>query len=124
MSEPWRNDTRVVGAAVRVSHVREEGRPVRTVASIDDGEQIHFGVAMCHPNDIHFSRKRGRAIACGRARFALAKSLKLTEREGRPSRYQVCDTVPREEFVEIARSYGVPIPTNKDEGQPAGEAAA
>ena len=110
MSEPWRNDERIAGAHVKISHVREDGHLMRTVASISDGDNVHMGVAMRHPNDPNFSRKRGRRIAVGRAKFALARSLKFTERVGRDSRYDLIVTVSQDNFLEAARKLGIPIP--------------
>lgn len=90
---------------------------MRTLASIDDGEFIHVGVAMRHPKDRQFSKKMGRSIAGGRARFALAQSLGLTERTGSHSRYELINTVPAEEFVPLARSFGLNISAESETDQ-------
>lgn len=109
MAERWRNDERVANARVRFSHIREDGELTRTIASIDDDERVHVGVAMRHPNDRNFSRKMGRSIAAGRARFALARSLGLTAREGSPSRFNLSTTLGRNEFAGFANDLGLNI---------------
>lgn len=54
---------------IRIWHARDvENKLFGTFAVIWDGEKRYLGIALCSEKD-QFSRKKGRLIAMGRARF-------------------------------------------------------
>ena len=105
----WHKDKRIVEAEVSVAHVRRNKKLIRTVASIRVDDKVHVGVAGCNPSD-NFSRRLGKDISIGRARFAMAIDLGITDRKGQKSLYGTMRTVPADEFIALAKSFGVNIP--------------
>lgn len=125
----YRADPKIANVKPYINHIREEidvedkkmgtkKRSVlaKTVASIEHGDLVSVGIAYRHiPLEPSYSRRIGRDIAIGRAKFAMAQSLGLTKRKGRPSRYGTITTLSKEEFPEYARALGVHIPTDETE---------
>lgn len=74
-----------------VRHIRSawDRSPVATIVAVD---RDHIGISVCCGRD-HFSKKIGREIAAGRARFGVAAKI--------PNRYVMYDTEEAFDICEL-----------------------